>query len=166
MVLMVKNLTANTGNIRDTCSIPGSGRSPGEGYGNTLQYSCLRNPMDRGAWWATVCRVAESQLNMTKATYNICMYILNKHPIVNYGKIRLKGKKLGKDEHQLLYKLVNVFLYLYLTHECMFSHSGLSNSLRPYGLEPARLLSPWDYPSKNTGAGSHFLLWRIFPTQR
>ena len=48
---MVKNLPANTG---DTGSIPGSGRSPGEGNGNSLQYSCLGNPMDREVWWATV----------------------------------------------------------------------------------------------------------------
>ena len=46
---------------RDAVSIPGSGRSPGEGNGNPLQYSCLENPMDRGAWWATVYRVAESR---------------------------------------------------------------------------------------------------------
>ena len=48
---LVKNLPANAGGM---VSIPGSGRSPGEGNGNPLQYSCLRNPMDRGAWWATV----------------------------------------------------------------------------------------------------------------
>ena len=41
-------------NAGDPCSIPGSGISPGEGNGNPLQYSCLKNPMDRGAWWATV----------------------------------------------------------------------------------------------------------------
>ena len=46
---------------RDTCSIPGLERSPGAGNGNLLQYSCLENPMDRGAWWATVCGVTESQ---------------------------------------------------------------------------------------------------------
>ena len=44
----------------DIGSIPGSGRSPGEGNGNPLQYSCLGNPMDRGAWWATVHGVAKS----------------------------------------------------------------------------------------------------------
>ena len=48
---VVKNLPANAG---DVGSILGSGRSPGEGNGNPLQYSCLGNPMDRGAWWATV----------------------------------------------------------------------------------------------------------------
>ena len=57
---MVKNMPANAGGIRDTGLIPGSGRSPGEGNGNPLQYSCLENPMDRGAWWATVHGVAES----------------------------------------------------------------------------------------------------------
>ena len=52
--LVVKNLPANVGDIRDAGSIPGSGRSPGGGHGNPLQYSCLENPMDRGAWQATV----------------------------------------------------------------------------------------------------------------
>ena len=54
VVLVVKNLPANAGDIRDTGSIPGSGRSLGGGHGNPLQYSCLENPIDRGAWRATV----------------------------------------------------------------------------------------------------------------
>ena len=58
---MVKNPPANAGGIRDMGSIPGSGRSSGEGHGNLLQYSCLENPMDRGAWWATVHRIADSE---------------------------------------------------------------------------------------------------------
>ena len=61
VVLVVKNPPANTGDIRDTGSIPGLGRSPGGGHGNPLQYSCLENPMNREAWWATVHRVAQSQ---------------------------------------------------------------------------------------------------------
>ena len=60
MVLVVKNPPANAGDIRDTGSIPGLGRSPGRGHGNPLQYSCLENPMDRGAAWATVYRVIKS----------------------------------------------------------------------------------------------------------
>ena len=52
--LVVKNLPANAGDSRDAGSIPGSGRSPGEGNGNSLQPSCLENPMARGAWQATV----------------------------------------------------------------------------------------------------------------
>ena len=51
---MVKNLPTNSGDTRDAGSIPGLGRSPGEGNGNPLPYSCLGNPMDRGAWKATV----------------------------------------------------------------------------------------------------------------
>ena len=50
---MVKNLPANVGNAGDTGSIPGSGRSPGGGNGNSLLYSCLDNPTDKGTWWAT-----------------------------------------------------------------------------------------------------------------
>ena len=53
---MVKKPPANAGDVRDMGSIPGSGRSPGKGNGNTLQYSCLENPMDRGAWQSTVHR--------------------------------------------------------------------------------------------------------------
>ena len=57
VVLVVKNLPSNAGDLRDMVSIPGSGRFPGEGHGNPLQYSCLENPMDKGARWATVHRV-------------------------------------------------------------------------------------------------------------
>ena len=61
VALVVKTLPANAGEVKDTDLIPGSGRSPGEGHGNPLQYSCLENPMDRGAWLATVHRVAKSR---------------------------------------------------------------------------------------------------------
>ena len=57
---MVKNLPVNAGDTRDVGSIPGWRRSPGGGHGNPLQYPCLENPMDRGAWGATVHGVAES----------------------------------------------------------------------------------------------------------
>ena len=57
---MVKSLPANAGAVRDLGSIPGSGRSTGGGHGNPLQCSCLENPIDRGAWWATVHRITES----------------------------------------------------------------------------------------------------------
>ena len=58
---VVKNLPASVGDTGDAGLIPGSGRSPGGGHGNPLQYSCLENCMDRGAWWATVHRVSKSQ---------------------------------------------------------------------------------------------------------
>ena len=62
---MVKNMTAVAGDIRDMSLIPQLGRSPGEGNGNTLQYSCLENLMDRGAWQAKVCGVAK-ELDMAQ----------------------------------------------------------------------------------------------------
>ena len=58
---MANNPLADAGDLRDTGSIPGSGRSPGRGHGNPLQYSCLENPMDKGAWRATVHKVTKSQ---------------------------------------------------------------------------------------------------------
>ena len=63
---MVKNTPANAGDIRDMGSIPGSGRSSGGGHGNSLQYSCLENPLDREAWQAAVNRTAET--DMTEVT--------------------------------------------------------------------------------------------------
>ena len=59
---VVKNPVANAGVIGDAGSIPGSGRSLGETNGNLLQYSCLEDPMNRRAWWATVHGVANSQM--------------------------------------------------------------------------------------------------------
>ena len=61
VVLVVKNLLASVGDARDMGLTPGLGRSPGVGNGNPFQYSCLENPMDRGAWRATVHRVTKSQ---------------------------------------------------------------------------------------------------------
>ena len=60
-VLEVKNLIANAGDVRDVGSVPRLGRSPGGGHGNSLQNSCLENPMDIGAWQATVHRVTKHQ---------------------------------------------------------------------------------------------------------
>ena len=60
MALVIKNLPASTGDTGDMGSIPGSGRYPGGGHGNPLQYSCLENPMDGGTWLATVHEVAKS----------------------------------------------------------------------------------------------------------
>ena len=108
---MVKNLPASAGDLRDSGLIPGLVRSSGEGNNNPLQYSCLENAMDRGAWWAAVHGVAESWTRLSDlawARWCVC--------------------SVGSD------------------------------SLRPHALWPARLLSPWDFPGKNTGVGCHFLL--------
>ena len=66
VALLVKSPSTNERDIRDVGLILGLGRSPGGGYGNPLQFSCLGNSMDRGAWWATVRGVAES--DMTEVT--------------------------------------------------------------------------------------------------
>ena len=65
VVLVVKNPPANAGDARDTVSTPGLGRSSRVGNGNSLQYSCLENPMDGGAWWAAVHGAAESQTRLS-----------------------------------------------------------------------------------------------------
>ena len=70
MAQLVKNPPANAGDTRDMSLIPGSGRCPGEGNGNSLQYSCLENSMDRGAWKATVHGVAE--LDTTERLHFTC----------------------------------------------------------------------------------------------
>ena len=76
---------ASACNVGDLGSIPGLGRSPGEGNGNPLQYSCLENPTDRGAWWATVYGVTKSQTQLSDFTslhfwpqiifFFVCVYI-------------------------------------------------------------------------------------------
>ena len=76
--LVVKNLPANAGGIRDMASIPGSGRSPGGGHGHPLQYSCLENPMDRGVWQAAVHRVEKDWTWLKQ---------LSLHALLHYGCI-------------------------------------------------------------------------------
>ena len=68
-VTVVKNPPANAGDTRDAGSIPGSGRSPGDGNGNSLQYSCLGSPMDRGAWWTIVHGVKKSHMGLRTHTH-------------------------------------------------------------------------------------------------
>ena len=82
MALVVKNPPANAGDLRDMGPIPGSGRSPGGGRGNTLQYSCLGNPMDRGAWQATVHGVAKSRTRLKR----LSMRAAHTHRSIFLGK--------------------------------------------------------------------------------
>ena len=74
---MVKKLRANVGDIRDAGLIPGSGRSPGRVHGNPLWYSCLENPMDRGAWRATV-HGGHTESETTEVTQHICTHALHR----------------------------------------------------------------------------------------
>ena len=81
---MVKNPLANAGDIRDAGLIPGSGRSSGGGRGNSLQYSCLENPMDRRTWWDTIHSVTKSLIHIE--SYDIYNFICFLSP----GKIILR----------------------------------------------------------------------------
>ena len=72
VALVVKNLPTKAGDTRDESRIRGSGKAPGGGHGNTLQHSCLGNPIDRGAWRAAVYRVAKSQTRLNRLSTHIC----------------------------------------------------------------------------------------------
>ena len=83
VMLVVKNLPASAGDVRDMGSVPGLGRFPGGGHGNPLQYSGLENSMNRGAWWATVHRAAKRQTWLERLcmhTYLIIVSQLCNHP--------------------------------------------------------------------------------------
>ena len=71
MIALILKCSGGEGDARDACVIPGSGRSPGGGNGNSLQYSCLENSTDRGAWWATVHGVTKSRTRLSNFTYEI-----------------------------------------------------------------------------------------------
>ena len=88
---MVKNLPASAG---EAVSIPGSGRSPREGNGNSLQYSCLENPMDNGAWRATVHGVAKSWTRL------LCKQDSEERGI-NFGEVRERKNQLWGNERRL-----------------------------------------------------------------
>ena len=78
-----KELACQCRKLRDTSSIPESGRS-GAGHGNPLQYSCLENPRDRGAWWATVHRVAKSQTQLKRFSTDAHIYVLLLLPVSEF----------------------------------------------------------------------------------
>ena len=75
VALLVKNLPANAGDIRDMGLMPGLERSPGRGHSSPLQYSCLENPMDRGTRWATVHGAAKYQTRLKGLSTHACIYI-------------------------------------------------------------------------------------------
>ena len=80
MALVLKNLPANAGDVRRVGSVPGLGRSPGEGYGNPLQCSCLENPRDWGAWWAAIDGVAQSRTRLKRLSSSSSSTLMNGLP--------------------------------------------------------------------------------------
>ena len=104
MAPVVKNPPANAGDIRDMGSTPGSGRSPGWGNGNLVQYSCLENPMDRAAWYATVHRVTESWTQLKQFSMHECIHF-SQHCLL---------KRLLSPHHVFLALLSKInWLYIY-----------------------------------------------------
>ena len=91
-VVKKKKSSCNAGAARDSSSIPGLGRSPGEGHGNPLQYSCLENPMDRAAWWARVHRVAKSRTGLKQLSTHALSFKDSEYQR-NYPKGLLKRNK-------------------------------------------------------------------------
>ena len=84
-------------NAGDPGLIPGSGRSPGEGNGNPLQYSCLENPMDGGAWWAAVHGVAKSQTRLNDFTFTFHFHALEKEMATHSSVLAWRIPGTGKS---------------------------------------------------------------------
>ena len=112
MILTCSDGKASAYNAGDLGSIPGSGRSPGEGNGSPLQYSCLENPMDGGAWWTTVHRVAKSQtwlsdITSLHFTFSVKVKYNTNQPYLGYKKRKIdEGKK--RNSHPDVYQTLVV----------------------------------------------------------
>ena len=108
MVLVIKNPPANAGHIRDVDSIPGSGRSPGGGQGNPLQYFGLENPMDREAWQATIHSVTKIQIQLKWLSTHAPTYAPSLSPPLEWKSPE------GRD------KDVPCFIYSFLNTPCVY----------------------------------------------
>ena len=154
---MVKNPPA----VQETCGfIPGLGRPPRGEHGNPLQYSHLENPMDRGAWWATVHGVAKSQrLSRRAKTLFPLSLLVNVSSRVEPERNFLASQA---DDHFPFKSLPDLPL------PSSESDSEVARSCLTLcdPVDCTRPLGPWDSPGENTGVGCHFLLQGIFPTQR
>ena len=137
---MVKNPLVSAEDPRDVSLIPGSGRCPGVGNGNLLQYSCLQNSMYRGA-----CQL------QTMGSQRVGHDWATEHAHTVFYVVDIL--EINKAPNKILEP-----------NTLSVSRSLLSNSLQPHGLELTRQLCPWDSPGKNTGVGSHSCLQGIFLT--
>ena len=154
MALVVKNLPANAGDIRDASLIPGSRRSPGGRHDNELQCSCLENRMDSGAWWVPVHRVAKSQTQLKQ--WHACRQIRLRTTysyILLYPCCRLWGRT-ESDMTEQLNTHTQIHVHLSLCIYYVLSCSVVSDSL-PHGLRPTRLLSPWGFFRQEYWSGLH-----------
>ena len=130
--IAVKNPSASEGYTRDLGSIPGLGRSPGKGNGNPLQYHCLKSPMDRGAWWATVHGVTKSRSQLSMRSHTsftepnfccyfyplmlvlkvICMVIIREGQWVNINELSVK-----KSRGCIFWRTIPCWLFILLSHK-------------------------------------------------
>ena len=132
---VVKNLPAMQDDTGDAGSIPGSERSPGGGHSSPLQYSCLENPMDRGAWWATVHRIAKTWTQPTRLSTQACpSYLLESshqiEPTLKVGASYMALVPEGGD----LWKLLSMV--------CSLSHPPFSWNLTSQVVQVAKF-NPW-----------------------
>ena len=104
-----KESACNAGDTGDMCSIPGSGRSPREGHGNPLQYSCLENLMDRGGWWATVHEVAKSRTRLKWLSMTLLP-----------GTWKNDSRFLESFNHKWVLNFVKGFLCIYWDNHMVF----------------------------------------------
>ena len=95
VALVVKNPTANTGDVRDMGLIPALGRSPGGGHDNPLQYSCLENPMDRGAWWASFHGVVKSWTWLNNFPFTFHFHALEKEMATHFSVLAWRIPGMG-----------------------------------------------------------------------
>ena len=128
MALVVKNPPTNAGDIRDASTIPGLGRSPGRWHGNPLQYSCLENSMDRGAWKATVHMVAKSRTQL-------------KGPSTHVHSLQLQGQS-----HSLRpVGIVAVYIMSTVWSSRSFTWYGVSMYNTAYKIWLNIIYSPWGW---------------------
>ena len=118
VTLVLKNQPTNAGDVRNMGSIPGLGRSPGGGHGNPLQYSCLENPMDRGAWRATVHRVTKSQTRLKWLSTHTYLKQIKEEDLwystgnwIQYPVITYIGKE---SEKEYIYICTEKYIYILL----------------------------------------------------
>ena len=143
----------STCNMGDLGSVSGLGGFPGEGHGNPLQYSCLKNCMDRGAWRATVHGSQRVRHDWaTKHTHTCYNHHQNNMQIKNnfYDLQTLEGNCFAPN---ILGSWSRGTILVLLT-----IGSIMSDSVRPHRRQLTRLPHPWDSPGKNSGVGCHFLL--------
>ena len=126
----------------------------GEGNGNPLQYPCLENPRDGGAWWAAVYGVAQSQTRLKRLSSSITSHSCK---FFSLWWELLRSTLLAPPKYTIFSATVTM-LYIPKTYCCCWVASVVSNSVRPHRWQPTRLRHPWDSPGKNTGVGCHFLL--------